>query len=122
MGDANINDEYSHEKISKSLQHFWVAVFQFDSKIKSTYPYYYLPHCHGRRIYFFHNFSPRKMTIYSTFLISMSEFFCSIHPSFEGIFIRILTGPFGIFNKIDALFDLSLTILPQSWISVKNQN
>ena len=31
--------EYSHEKYSKRVQHFWVAVFQFGSKIKSTYPY-----------------------------------------------------------------------------------
>ena len=31
--------EYSPEKISKRVEHLWVAVFQFDSKIKSTYPY-----------------------------------------------------------------------------------
>ena len=48
------------------------------------------------------------MTICSTFLISMSEIFCSIQPTFEGVSIRILTGPSGIFNKIDALLLLSL--------------
>ena len=29
----------NHEKSSKRVQHLWLADFQFDSKIKSTYPY-----------------------------------------------------------------------------------
>ena len=55
--------------------------------------------------------------IVSTFLlplaiISMSESIPSSPTHSEGVFADILPGPFGIFNKIDILFVLSLTILP----------
>ena len=74
------------------------------------------------KYFFFCNFSPRKMTIYLTFLGWMSRLFPHSPLTFEGIFIEILNGPFGIFNKIGTLLILSLTILLRSWISVINQN
>ena len=40
----------------------------------------------------------------------------------EGVFAEIFSRPFGIFNKMEVLFVLGLTIWPRSWTSVKNQN
>ena len=81
-----------------------------------------IANCHGKRNFFSRDFFPRKMTIYSTFLGWMSRLFPHSPLTFEGIFIEILNGPFGIFNKIGTLLILSLTILLRSWISVINQN
>ena len=50
------------------------------------------------------------MTICSTFLMSISISTPSSPATSEGVFAEILPRPFGIYNKLEALFDLSLKI------------
>ena len=61
---------------------------------------------------FFPQFFPSKNDNLSQFRRNLFKIVPPFPPTFEGVFAEILHRPFGIFNKIDTLFVLSLDIRP----------